>query len=56
VFYYIALLVALSSGMAPLKVAVEQLAGSTMGVALGLSGVRRLAGLLVAGSAARGDC
>lgn len=38
VFYFIVLLVALSSGVAPLKVAVEQLLGSALGIGLGLAG------------------
>lgn len=38
VFYFIVLLVALSSGIAPLQVAAEQLVGSALGVGLGLAG------------------
>jgi hypothetical protein len=37
VFYFLVLLVALSSGVAPVQVAAEQLAGSTLGTGLGLS-------------------
>lgn len=53
VFYFIVLLVALSSGIAPLQVAAEQLVGSALGVGVGLAGEGRC-GLLLRASAARG--